>query len=121
MVDRKRSKQKLSIIYEEAPNRPILPVGGAIGASSPDGSTVVAHLYNEFVTVPTVAQHEISPGGVIDLSKGVAERRGDLTRLILATLVLSPETAIRLGNFLIKQAGRAMEQRKENQPKPDKS
>ena len=120
MVDKKPPPSTISIVYEEAPDRPFIPVGGAFGGAAPDGTSVVAHLYNEYGSLPTGSQHEVGPDGEVDLSKGTPSRLSDVTRRVGATLILSPEAAIRLGNWLVKHGADATEHRKKNQPEPYK-
>lgn len=106
-------KRSFSISYEEEEGRPTLPVSGAYGGASVDGTMVVAHIYSEFGTLPALEEHEISEEGVIDLTKGNFIRRSDLTRKILATLVMSPEVAGRLAKWLSNKADRAAQNKKE--------
>lgn len=105
----------ISIVYLEAEGRPTITATGAYGGPSPDGSAVVAHLYTEFATVPSVEQHQVGEGGKIDLEKGEKVRRGDITRDVQATLVLPPEAAARLGAFLQEKARLAIEGRNRTQ------
>lgn len=97
-------KQPLSIVYEEEEGRPFIPVGGAYGGIAMDGSLVFAHVYAEFGTLPAMEEHEVEADGSVDLSKGNVIRRGTLTRKVLATLVLSPEVAGRMGKWLCEKA-----------------
>lgn len=116
----KKPPKSISIVYEEVPDRPVIAVGGAFGGASPDGTSVIAHLYNEFGTIPTATKHEMAADGQVDLTKGIPASRADVTRHVGATLVLSPEAAIRLGNWLTKHGADATEHRKKNQPEPYK-
>ncbi len=109
--------QSLSFVYEEPSDRPVLPVQGAYGGPSPDGFSVLAHVYSEFATIPAREETPISEGQRADPSKSTFIKRADATRLVLATLVLSPEAAIRIGAWLVKNGRAAMEHRKENEPK----
>jgi hypothetical protein len=109
--------QSLSFVYEEPPDRPVLPVQGAYGGPSPDGFSVVTHVYSEFATIPAREETHISEGERFDPSKSTFIKRADATRLVVATLVLSPEAAIRVGAWLVKNGELAMEHRKANQPK----
>lgn len=109
-------KQTLSIVYEEPPSRPWIPVNGAIGGVSPDGSSVIANLYVEGGTLPALEDHEISVSGSVDLSKGNQIRRGDITRMIQATLVMAPEAAIRIGKWLAEKGQNALDNRSKTKP-----
>ncbi|OGT95825.1 MAG: hypothetical protein A3I79_08405 [Gemmatimonadetes bacterium RIFCSPLOWO2_02_FULL_71_11] len=111
MADKKGT---VSIVYEESEDRPSIPVGGAYGGPSPDGTLVVAHLYTEFGTIPAMEEHDQEEDGKVDLSKGHQIKRGDVTRKVLATLVLSPEVAERVGKWLVQKSKMAMDRRKAN-------
>lgn len=111
--------QSLSFVYEEPPDRPVLPVQGAYGGPSPDGFSVVAHIYSEFATVPAREEVGLSEESRRDPSKTTYIRRADGTRLVLGTLVFTPEAAIRIGAWLVQNGKAAMEHRKANEPKED--
>lgn len=108
-----------SYVYEEVPGRPVLPVQGAYGGPSPDGFSVVAHLYSEFVTVPAREEVQLDAEGRTVPNKQTYIRRADGTRLVSGTLVLSPEAAIRIGKWLYDHGRTAMGLRKANEPKED--
>jgi len=108
----------LSIVYEEPENRPSIPVGGAYGGPSPDNSVVIAHVYSEFGTIPAMEDHDVEPDGTVHLAGGGHQiKRGDVTRKILATLVMSPEVAIRVGNWLTGKGKLAQERRMQDDKK----
>jgi len=109
-------KGSFTIVYEEQEPRPTLPVSGAFGGPLHDGSLVVAHVYAEFGTIPALEEHDVQEGGVVDLSKGHQIKRGDLTRKVLATLVLSPEAAEAFGKWLADHAQKALAFRGKKQP-----
>ena len=111
----KPGKGSFTIVYEEQEPRPTLPVAGAYGGPNPDGSIVVAHVYTEFATLPALEEHEIQEGGVVDLTKGHQIKRGDLTRKVLATLVMSPQAAMVFGRWLMDKAQRAQKTQKERE------
>jgi hypothetical protein len=109
-------KQPVSIVYEEQEGRPTIPVSGAYGGPSVDGALVFAHVYTEFGTIPAMEEHEADEAGIVDLSKGNVIKRGDLTRKVLATLVLPPDAAIRLGQWLVSR-GKDAKKRSAEKPK----
>jgi hypothetical protein len=108
--------QEVSVLYDEPTPRPCIPITGAIGGPSPDGSSVLAHVYLEYATIPAREEHEVDAQGGVDFSKGSRITRGNVTRLVQATLAMSPEVAIRFGNWLVQNGSNAMEHRKKNQP-----
>ena len=103
--------KKVSIVYEKVPNKPTITATGAIGGPSPDRQSIVAQLYVEHGSVPSVVSHEVREDGSFDLQHGDAISRGDVTREIQATLVLSPEAAVLLGNWLLKSGVSAIKGR----------
>jgi hypothetical protein len=109
--------QSLSFVYEEPPSRPVLPVQGAYGGPAPDGFSVVAHLYSEFATIPAREEVELTEEHRTK-GDGTFIKRADATRLVVATLVMPPEAALRIGQWLINNASAAMQHRKANEPKP---
>jgi len=108
--------QIVSVLYDEPTPRPCIPITGAIGGPSPDGSSVLAHVYLEYGTIPAREEHEMDAEGQVDLTKGSRISRGNVTRLVQATLSMSPEVAIRLGAWLEQHGRGAIEHRKRNQP-----
>ena len=90
----------VEVYYEQGENRPILAVNGAFGGLTPDQANVTAHLYVEYVAVPSILSTEVKEGGVVNLSKADTIKRGDITRELVATLLMSPESAVSLGKFL---------------------
>lgn len=97
-------EKTITIVYDRIEDCPDLPVGGAYGGVSPDVTTVVAHLFTEFGTVPAAVTHPRTKDGAIDLQKGDYLRTGDITRRLVATLHMSPDVARRVGEFLIEKA-----------------
>ena len=108
-----------TFIYQERDNKPTIAATGAYGGVTPDGKSVVAHLYVEYSTVPSLSEHDIGEGGIVDLLKGDVIKRAEATRDIQATLVLSPEAAQALGKFLSEKARNALKMR-EGTSKEDK-
>ena len=111
--------KKISIVYEKVPGKPTITATGAIGGPSPDRQSIVAQLYVEHGSVPSVVSHEVQEDGSFDLQHGDAISRGDVTREIQATLVLSPEAAILLGDWLMKKGIAAIKGRGKPEDKGD--
>jgi hypothetical protein len=91
-----------SIYYEDRPGKPTLVATGAFGGATPDGQHVVAHLYVEYGTVPSVAELEHKGDGVYEQTREI--KRGYARREIQATLVLTPTAAASIGQWLGKHA-----------------
>jgi hypothetical protein len=103
----------ISFAFRESETKPTLPVMGAWGGPSPDGTTVLAHVYTEYASIPSAMKHRVDQQGRVDLAKGETISRADVTREVLATLVLSPEHAMSLGQFLLEKAALALKTRRE--------
>lgn len=97
----------IEVYYDRDDGTPVLAVGGAYGGLTPDGSSVIAHVYLEHGSVPSIQTMDIDESGqIIDGSvEGVS--RGNITRVIQATLVMSPTVALSLGAFLIDKASKS--------------
>ncbi len=97
-------KQTATILDEELDDRPILPVGGVYGAPSPDGTSVIVHIYSEYATLPAREEYDIKEDGSIDVTSGHGISRGQITRKIVATLIMSEQVARGAGQWLVAQA-----------------
>lgn len=105
---------EITFVYEDAEEVPTFPATGAHGGPSPDGSSVVANLYVERASIPHHVSHQIDEHGQVDLSETSEQvTRGELTREVQASLVMTPEHALQLGQWLQQNARQAMEQRKQ--------
>lgn len=100
-----------TVVFDAGGTRGMVPVTGAYGGPTPDGVSVVAHLYVEHVTVPSLTAHAIGKTGEVDLQGGQHIRRADLTREVQATLVMSPEHAQVVGKWLQEKGKQAMKNR----------
>lgn len=106
-------QQSVSIVYEDSSNKQTIAVNGAFGGPTPDSFNVVAHLYVEHRTVPHSISHPVDEKGNVDFSndKSSTVSRGDVRREVQATLLLSPENSIRLGQFLLDKGAIALQNR----------
>ena len=112
-------QEKISIVYEKVPGKPTITATGAFGGPSPDNNSIIAQLYVEHTSVPSVITHNVREDRSVDLRHGDAISRGDATREIQATLVLSPEAAILLGDWLVKKGIGAIKNRGTLEQGPD--
>lgn len=108
------------IVYEEPEGRLAIPVTGAFGGPTPDGNSVVTHVYVEHATLPSITSAPMDASGTVDLSKGKDVKRADLTRIVQATLVMSPEVAHSMGRWLQDKAKVATQAREAQQKKGGK-
>jgi len=84
-------------------------VSGAYGGPSPVGFQLSPISTAEFSTIPAREDHEVAEGGRWISLREAKLNRGDITRLVQASLVLSPEAAIRFGNWLTNFGTQARE------------
>lgn len=103
---------EITFVYEDADHVRTLTATGAHGGPTPDGASVIANLYVERASIPHHVSHQIDERGEVDLSE-MSEQvtRGELTREVQASLVMTPEHALQLGQWLQRNAQQAMEQR----------
>ena len=92
--------KELSLVIEKSKNAQTMPVTGAWGGPSPDGSNIIAHFYVESHALPNVIKIKADELGKFDPNKGEQIMRGDLTREIQAVFVLAPEVAVSVGKWL---------------------
>lgn len=98
-------RNEVSFIYEKNKDARTLPANGAYGGPTPDNSGVVVHFYLEYASVPHSTDIPIPPGEKkIDITAGRNISRGDFTREIQASIFLSAESAIVIGNWLLNKA-----------------
>ncbi len=105
---------EITFVYEDADEVSTIAATGAHGGPTPDGASVVANLYVERASIPHHVSHQIDERGQVDLSETSQQvSRGELTREVQTSLVMTPEHAMQLGQWLQENARQAMEQRKE--------
>lgn len=95
-----KPEKSISIAYERSPNRVTIAATGAFGGPSPNAQNVVAHLFVEHGSVPIVVTHTVTDEGAVSPQPVDVTTRANATREIVATLVLSPEAAIIIGEWL---------------------
>jgi len=79
-----------------------LPANGAIGGATPRGE-VMCHFYFESVVLPNSAELLVEGSGPVkEISTESSEY--NIVRELQAGIVLSPETAKSVGEFLIRNA-----------------
>jgi len=106
--------KKISFVFEKAKNHRTHAVNGAFGGASPDQSTIVANLYVESVATPNIMTKEVDGDGKILPDSEERITRSDVIREIQSTIVLSPQNAIQLGEFLIRHGQNAIQNRGKN-------
>ncbi len=106
--------ESVRIVYEENEGHPVLPVTGAYGGPSPDGASIVAHAYVDFGTVPSIEEHEVNADGLVLVKDGNVIKRADITRSVQCSLVFSPESAKRFGEWLLEKSDLAFRARSDD-------
>lgn len=109
-----QSPNEITFVYEDADDAQTITATGAQGGPTPDGASVVANLYVERNSIPHHVSHQIDEHGQVDLSETSQHvSRGELTREMQASLVMTPEHAMQFGLWLQENARQAMKQRQE--------
>lgn len=99
-----RDQGSFSVVLQESDDRRTIPVSGAWGGPSPDGTTIVVHLYVEYPPAPSIMTGPVEAGGRVDLTKAETVRRADVIREVLDTLVMTPSAARNVGQWLLEKA-----------------
>jgi hypothetical protein len=108
------SPNEITFVYEDADEVRTIAATGAHGGPTPDGASVVANLYVERASIPHHVSHQIDERGEVDLSETSNQvSRGEVTREVQASLVMTPEHALQLAQWLQENAQQAMRQREE--------
>jgi hypothetical protein len=102
---------EITIVFEKSKDKVTVPATGAFGGPTPDGASVVANIFVEYASIPSYVTHEVGEGGRVSLDQGKPVRRGEITREVQATLVMNPENARQLGDWLVKNSEQALRKR----------
>ena len=111
----KQEKKKFSIITERNKNAVTIPITGAWGGPSPDGSALIAHFYIEYKTPPYNITFELDDQGRGDPDAGHVVSRGDGTREVQVTAMMTPEHAISIGQWLVDKGSVMLQLRKDRE------
>lgn len=100
--------KNISIVTERNKNAVTIPVTGAWGGTSADQSSIVAHFFIEYKSMPNIIDVEVDDAGKADPNKGKQTTRGDVTRETQATLMMTPESAVSIGKWLMEKGSQAI-------------
>jgi len=100
----KKQPKSLSIVYEKKADVQTFPVSGAYGGPTPDNMGIATHFFIEFAAIPHSTQLTIGSDNKFHPNSGEDIKRGDVVRQVQATAFMSPEAAIVIGEWLIKNA-----------------
>lgn len=104
-------KKRISVVTEKNKSISTFPVTGAWGGLTPDGGNVVAHFYVEYSSIPNSIEVDYEEGQPFNPNLGNQIKRGDITREIQTNLVMTPEQAVRIGEWLKNHGLRAIEKK----------
>jgi len=110
--------QEIKVKYEYASDYRKIPATGAWGGLTPNGEVVV-NFFVEFITKPDSIKIRIDETGIIE-QKNQEHKDMTWTREILVGIVLRPDIAESIGQFLLKYAKegeQALRQREINHEK----
>jgi hypothetical protein len=93
--------EKVAISFEESKNYFTAPVNGVWGGPTTDGE-LCASFYHERNSLPNLIEADVEDG-IANVEQGERIARGDFVRELQATFVMRPETAISIGEWLIKR------------------
>jgi len=106
---------EVTFVYENADDAPTYTATGAHGGPTPDGASVIANLYVERASIPHHVSHQLDEHGQLNLEEASEQvTRGEVTRDVQATLVMTPEHALQMAQWLQQNAQQAIEQRNQN-------
>ena len=106
-MDNPDTRDVATIHYEERPGKPTLAATGAFGGPTPDHLNVVAHLYVEHSMIPSISEVIVNEDGR-GVNQGRNITRGEVRREIQAALVLTPQAAVGLGQWLIQHGNQCL-------------
>ena len=104
-------KQSIAIYYEERPMKPTIIAHGGFGGPAANGTSIAVHLYAESPPIPSIEEFEVDAQG-----KGTSSniiRRGEARREVQATLILTPEGAVQIGQWLVTNGESCIRMRRE--------
>jgi hypothetical protein len=93
---------KIEVVYSEPAGLLPCSVSGAWGGMTPQGN-VVANIYSERQSTPRKTILSVDDAGHV-VKTEMQGPEVDYTRDIVARLVMNPQTAKKLGEFLIKHS-----------------
>jgi hypothetical protein len=101
--------QTLTVAFSLSPARQVIAATGAYGGPSPDGAAIITHFFVEHGTIPTALRYPVNEDGTVNAMGEERLARSEITREVLVSLVLAPEVAERVAQFLIEKAAEAKE------------
>jgi len=99
----KAEPQTITFNYIKGTQHRVIHIDGAMGSLTPQGF-VVANLYSERFPIPKETTHTVIDGKGVSGVPDMIEGKKGIVREIDVTAVLTPESAKRLGEWLIAKA-----------------
>jgi len=106
----KDEKNSVAIYYEERPVKPTIVAHGGFGGPTAGGTSVAIHLYAESPPIPSIEEVEVD-SNMKSIGSTVI-KRGDARREVQATLILTPEGAIQIGQWLVNHGRSCIKMRR---------
>ena len=104
-------KQSIAIYYEERPMKPTIIAHGGFGGPAANGTSIAVHLYAESPPIPSIEEFEVdAQTGKVTSSNIIG--RGEARREVQATLILTPEGAVQIGQWLVTNGESCIKSRK---------
>ncbi len=105
-----QNKKQFTIGFEALKDKPTYAVNGAWGGTTPDGSNIVAHVFVERYSLPNYLTYDSEADAEsvrVDRESEQRISRADITREVQASLVMTPESALRFAGWLREKAMQA--------------
>jgi hypothetical protein len=94
-----KENQAIKVNYRRAADYRVLPVTGAFGGSTPAG-TVICHIYADLGPWPEATEIVVSADGTAQENYS---QSGSIERELFASLQMTPQVAMIIGNWLIER------------------
>lgn len=94
--------QEIKVKYEYAPDYRKIPATGAWGGLTPNGEVII-NFFVEFITKPDSIKIKIDETGIVE-QKNQEAKDITWTRELLVGVVLRPDIAESIGQFLLRYA-----------------
>jgi hypothetical protein len=97
-------KTQITISFKRSPDYKLYPATGVYGGPTPDGH-ILMHFMVEHAAIPSYQVIKVQEGGRVDPSQILdSVASGDGERNLVCGVVISPDTALRLAEWLQRHA-----------------
>jgi hypothetical protein len=109
-----KEKKKIVLQWENNPDRKTFTATGAYGGPSPDREALIINFFIDRNSLPNYEEFEPDEHNQIRMDAGRKVSRGDFVREVQHTLVLTPNVALKIGNWLIKRSNEMLNPKGDN-------